>query len=270
MGKDYYTILGVDRSASEDDLKKAYRKLALLHHPDRNPDSKEKAEKKFKEVAEAYEVLSDKNKRQVYDTYGEEGLKGGPPPSYSGASGMPAGFSSSAPGSGFQSYTFTSGAPGGGFHPSSADDIFAQFFGPGFKFTSSGMDTDADMFSSSARPGSRPSYSSNNPFMRSNTTGNMPGAFPGDQFDFASFGSSTPSSRQSKAPEVQRALPVSLQDIYKGCTKKLKVTRKVIASDTKQVQNKEKVLVVEVKPGWKAGTKSLVKPSNDSFSVILT
>lgn len=74
MGKDYYKILGVAKSANDDDIKKAYRKLALKYHPDKNkePDSEEK----FKEVAEAYEVLSDKKKRDVYDRYGEEGLKG--------------------------------------------------------------------------------------------------------------------------------------------------------------------------------------------------
>ena len=74
MGKDYYKILGLVKGASEDDIKKAYRKMALKYHPDKNkaPGSEEK----FKEIAEAYEVLSDKRKREVYDQYGEEGLKG--------------------------------------------------------------------------------------------------------------------------------------------------------------------------------------------------
>jgi molecular chaperone DnaJ len=73
MGKDYYRALGVGREASLDEIKKAYRKLALQYHPDRNPGDKE-AEEKFKSCAEAYEVLSDPDKRQLYDTYGEEGL----------------------------------------------------------------------------------------------------------------------------------------------------------------------------------------------------
>ncbi|KAJ2791295.1 Molecular chaperone (DnaJ super) [Coemansia linderi] len=77
MGKDYYAILGVSKTASEDELKKAYRKLALKWHPDRHADDKQDAEVKFKNISEAYEVLSDKQKRQIYDTYGEEGLKGG-------------------------------------------------------------------------------------------------------------------------------------------------------------------------------------------------
>ncbi|KAJ1812007.1 DnaJ sub B member 2, partial [Coemansia sp. RSA 2598] len=75
MGKDYYAILSVPKTASDDELKKAYRKLALKWHPDRHKDDKEAAEKKFKDISEAYEVLSDKNKRQIYDQFGEEGLK---------------------------------------------------------------------------------------------------------------------------------------------------------------------------------------------------
>ncbi len=73
--KDYYKILGVPRNASEEEIKKAYRKLALQYHPDRNPGNKE-AEEKFKLASEAYEVLRDPEKREIYDRYGIEGLKG--------------------------------------------------------------------------------------------------------------------------------------------------------------------------------------------------
>ncbi|ELW64445.1 dnaJ homolog subfamily B member 7 [Tupaia chinensis] len=73
---DYYEVLGVRRYASLEDIKKAYRKVALKWHPDKNPENKEEAEKKFKEVAEAYEVLSNNEKRDIYDKYGKEGLNG--------------------------------------------------------------------------------------------------------------------------------------------------------------------------------------------------
>ena len=73
--RDYYEILGVNRDASTDEIKKAYRKLAMKHHPDRNPDSKG-AEDKFKEANEAYEVLSDEQKRATYDRFGHAGMEG--------------------------------------------------------------------------------------------------------------------------------------------------------------------------------------------------
>ena len=69
MAKDYYKILEVERNASEADIKKSYRKLAMLHHPDRNKDNPE-SEAKFKEISEAYEVLSDAQKKQHYDQFG--------------------------------------------------------------------------------------------------------------------------------------------------------------------------------------------------------
>src|SRR5436309_6469452 len=73
---DFYSVLGVPRGASDDDIKKAYRKLAMTYHPDRNNGAKE-AEEKFKEITEAYDVLRDEQKRAAYDRYGEAGLRGG-------------------------------------------------------------------------------------------------------------------------------------------------------------------------------------------------
>lgn len=73
MGKDYYKILGIPSGANEDEIKKAYRKMALKYHPDKNKEPN--AEEKFKEIAEAYDVLSDPKKRGLYDQYGEEGKK---------------------------------------------------------------------------------------------------------------------------------------------------------------------------------------------------
>ena len=73
--RDFYEILGIDRGASEADVKKAYRKLAIKYHPDKNPDDSS-AESRFKEAAEAYEVLSDQNKRAKYDRFGHAGVGG--------------------------------------------------------------------------------------------------------------------------------------------------------------------------------------------------
>ena len=82
--RDYYEVLGVDRNASANDIKKAYRKLAIQYHPDKNPGDKE-AEEKFKEAAEAYSVLSDENKKARYDQFGFEGVSGAGGGGFSGA-----------------------------------------------------------------------------------------------------------------------------------------------------------------------------------------
>src|SRR5574340_268486 len=74
--RDYYEVLGVPREASPEEIKRAYRRGALKHHPDNVKGDKEQAERKFKELAEAYEVLSDPVKRQRYDRFGHEGLRG--------------------------------------------------------------------------------------------------------------------------------------------------------------------------------------------------
>lgn len=109
---DYYATLDISKDASESEIKKAYRKLAMKYHPDRNQDNPE-AEAKFKEISEAYEVLSDPQKRQIYNQYGKAGLEG---------AGMPGG------GAGFENMedalrTFMGAFGGGG------DSIFESFFG---------------------------------------------------------------------------------------------------------------------------------------------
>lgn len=83
--REYYELLGVQRGATADEIRSAYRKLALKYHPDRNPDDKE-AESKFKAISEAYDVLSDDKKRQLYDQYGHEGLRGQAQRDYQSAS----------------------------------------------------------------------------------------------------------------------------------------------------------------------------------------
>ncbi len=91
MPRDYYEVLGVPRTASEADIKKAYRKLARQHHPDRNPGDKQ-AETRFKEVQEAYDVLHDKSKREQYDRFGFAGPGGSQGPFRAGGGTAPGGF----------------------------------------------------------------------------------------------------------------------------------------------------------------------------------
>ena len=113
--RDYYEVLGVNRNASEDEIKKAYRQLAKKYHPDANPDNKKEAEAKFKEVSEAYEVLSDKQKRTMYDQFGHNG---------------PQGFNGGAGGANGGYYQYT----GNGFD-FDMGDIFSSVFGNmGFDF----------------------------------------------------------------------------------------------------------------------------------------
>lgn len=128
-GKDYYKLLGVKRNANEKELKKAYRKLALKWHPDKNPNDVEEATKKFEEISEAYEVLSDPEKRRVYDQVGEEGLKGGGGGGAGGGGGRGGGFPGGFPG-GAQ---FSQGGGDGSFHfnfqGSDPFEMFRNMFG---------------------------------------------------------------------------------------------------------------------------------------------
>lgn len=119
--KDYYKILGVDKVASKDDIKKAFRKLAHEHHPDKNKNDPNSAQK-FKEASEAYSVLSDDSKRQQYDTYGSGGHQG---------------FTGGQRGSqqGFGGFDFSQFTQGGSFNQEGVEfdlgDIFSEFFGGG-------------------------------------------------------------------------------------------------------------------------------------------
>lgn len=198
MGKDYYSILGVKRGCNDAELKKAYRKLAMQWHPDKHPDptSKQRAEDTFKNVAEAYDVLSDPEKRKIYDKFGEEGLKG---TTQTGG----------RPGPTSNSYVYT------GVDPS---ELFKKFFGAdrGFMFSSNfGDDTGfGDGF-------------------------NMPNPDMGR------------SNNKSKAYEID--LPVTLEDLYSGAQKKMKITRKRFTGSREYTE--EQILKIDVKPGWKDGTR---------------
>lgn len=185
MGKDFYKTLGISRNADDEEIKKAYRKLALKYHPDKNKSAK--AEERFKEVAEAYEVLSDKKKRDIYDQFGEEGLKHGHPGSQRCSS---------------FSYQFH-GDPRA---------TFAQFFGSCDPFS---------MFFGD----------------------NLEGIFMTDTFQ----------PRPVQDPPIEHDLYVSLEDINTGCNKKMQISRMKMQNG--QLRKETKTLDIEIKRGWKAGTK---------------
>ncbi|XP_050541901.1 dnaJ protein homolog 1-like [Daktulosphaira vitifoliae] len=228
MGKDYYQILGVSKNAADDEIKKAYRKLALKYHPDKNKSAG--AEEKFKEVAEAYEVLSDKKKRDIYDKYGEDGLKGS-----AGGQGNPGG--------GNFSYTFH-GDPRA---------TFAQFFGSSNPFGNifgggSMFDDDMDF---------------DDGFIRMGHGGapGLGGAFRSQSFNV--HGSPMGRSKEKvQDPAIEHDLYVSLEDIMRGCTKKMKISRRVLQADGTS-RKEDKVLTINVKPGWKAGTKITFQKEGD-------
>lgn len=241
MGKDYYKALGISRNATEDEIKKAYRKLALKYHPDKNK-SKE-AEEKFKEIAEAYEVLSDKKKKDVYDSYGEEGLKGGLGGGGNTGGGNP-GFT----------YTFH-GDPRATFQQFfGTDNPFESFFMGGMGLGGHGGTT---MF-----VGDDEMDVDDHPF------GPHFGMRGGrDPFRSQSFTAGSPNINRSKAqkqdPPLEHDLYVSLEDVAKGCVKKMKISRKVLNPDGRTTKREDKVLTINVKPGWKAGTKITFQKEGD-------
>uniref|UniRef100_A0A674CGU4 DnaJ heat shock protein family (Hsp40) member B5 n=1 Tax=Salmo trutta TaxID=8032 RepID=A0A674CGU4_SALTR len=203
MGKDYYKMLGIPKGSNEEEIKKAYRRMALRFHPDKNTDAN--AEDKFKEIAEAYEVLSDPKKRVIYDQLGEEGLKAG------GSSGQ-------------------SGVPGGSYHYTFHGDphaTFASFFGGSNPF---------DMFFGPHRNHHNRSngfHSKDDPFTSFTHFG-----FPGGQ-----------------DPPVVHELKVSLEEIFHGCTKRMKITRRRLNADGRSSRTEDKILNIVIKRGWKEGTK---------------
>lgn len=222
MGKDYYATLGLSRDATPEQIKKAYKKMAMKYHPDRNINNQEAAEVKFKEVSEAYEVLNDAEKKKIYDQFGEEGLKGG--------AGGPGG-------QGFSGFS-------GNFRPSDADDIFRTFFGGNFADVFGGGGGGTTFSFGGGRPGGR---------SRGGFGGFEDFGFGGD----SGFGGGFPQGAGGgrKDPPYTHTLPLTLEELYNGCTKKKKITRKLIDSATGKQVETSKVIEINVKPGWKTGTK---------------
>ncbi|XAR70917.1 hypothetical protein NMG60_11027959 [Bertholletia excelsa] len=209
MGLDYYNILKVNRNATDEDLKKSYRRLAMKWHPDKNPTNKAEAEAKFKQLSEAYEVLSDSHKRQIYDQRGEEGLKDMPPPGSSGFSD--------------------------GFNPRNAEDIFAEFFGSSpFEYT--------------------PKSGVRNTKFQSEGGGTFAG-FGGNENMFRTYSCNGAGANwPKKPPPIESKLPCTLEELYNGSTRKMKISRTVVDFNGQALPESE-ILTIDVKPGWKKGTK---------------
>lgn len=181
MGKDYYKILDIDKKANDETIKKAYKRQAMKWHPDKNPDNQEEAAKKFKDVARAYEVLSDKKQRKDYDQFGEDGINN-------------------------KMNNFRK----------NPNDIFEQFFNDGgFNFSFS------------------QSFSG-----------------PGMNFKFTN-------QRQQKQQKVtvNYDLNCTLEEIYNGKTKKIKINKRIQNSQNRMITNKEKIIEINLKPHYKPGTK---------------
>ena len=189
MGKDYYSILGVTRSSESMEIKRAYRTLSLKFHPDSNKSVG--AKESFLEVSEAYDVLSDLERRGLYDQFGEETLKGGIPRN----------------GQFIEGYAYH-GDP---------QQTFREFFG------------------------------GNNPFADYFTLSGLtePPAFSGV--------AGLVQPRQD-AP-VERELQLSLEEIFLGCTKKMKISRRVMNEDGVTTSLRDKILSIKISPGIQEGTK---------------
>lgn len=183
---EYYEILSVAKNASDVDIKKSYRKLAMKWHPDKNPDNAEDAAVKFQLIGEAYDVLSDPEKRAIYDQFGYEGLRDGIPDENGETTG---------------SYTYQR----------NAQEIFESFFG------------------------------TKNPFA---TFG----------FESAPFASKLNKAGPAKGKSVIFNLECTLKELYNGCLKTFSITRKRF-DPAGELVDTEKTLHINIKAGWKKGTK---------------
>mmetsp|Transcript_9834 Transcript_9834/g.31173 ORF Transcript_9834/g.31173 Transcript_9834/m.31173 type:complete len:362 (-) Transcript_9834:662-1747(-) len=225
---DFYAVLGVPKGESNADvIKRAYRKLALKYHPDRCKEAD--ATEKFKILGRAYDVLSDPNKKAVYDKYGEKGLEAGFQPGGGGGGGgaggmpggFPAGFSFGGPG-GAQGASFTFGGPGAaGFDFRDPNDIFAQVFGQmGGMGGGGGME---EMFGGGGGFGGMPRQSARR--------------------------------RRRQDPTVHIRMPCTLEELAQGAHKTYRYERVHYDEQGHRVRSEDQTIDIDIKPGWKPGTK---------------
>ncbi|KAG5178115.1 hypothetical protein JKP88DRAFT_270573 [Tribonema minus] len=237
----YYECLGVPKDVDDKALTRAYRKLALKHHPDKNPpEKKDQAEAKFKEISEAYAVLSDPDKRRAYDQFGKEGLNyaAGGGGAGGGAQGAPGGWPGGTPGGGGGATTFTFSNGSSSFSFKDAQSMFNAMFGGGSGAGAEGGagglgDMLGGMFGSS-------------------TFDDLP-SMQGLRFGAGGGGGSSArapfAGPEAALPPTERALDCTLEELYTGCTRRLRVT------DSAGGAPASAVVEVRVRPGWKAGTR---------------
>ncbi|EEB17454.1 conserved hypothetical protein [Pediculus humanus corporis] len=207
---DYYLVLEISKNATNNDIKKAYRKLALKWHPDKNPDNQDEANRKFKEISEAYEVLSDAKKRRIYDEYGVEGL------SSNGRGSSRREHDFMDPFGGFEGFSFTFRDPEEVFREvfegsSIHDLLFVKFFQTGFH---------GNRGRSGHRSGSRNSY----PDQSISNFSPFSFGFNLDQFTnggFTSFRSFSPSVRRNNPNVRSTSISTRFIDGKKITTKKI-------------------------------------------------
>nr|XP_030122093.3 dnaJ homolog subfamily B member 13 isoform X1 [Taeniopygia guttata] len=201
MGLDYYAALELDRGATAEDIRKAYRKLALKYHPLKCKEPW--SPKRFELLAEAYDVLSDPMKKGIYDKFGEEGLKCGIPLGHASDNRWSTGYV---------------------FH-NNPEKVFREFFGGDNPF--------AEFF---AEDGSKV---------------------------LLPFGGPRGRGALRQDPPIVRDLYVSLEDLYQGCTKKIKLSRRVLNEDRQTSTLGCKILTIHVQPGWQRGTRITFEKEGD-------
>ncbi|KAH0538236.1 hypothetical protein FGG08_005155 [Glutinoglossum americanum] len=244
-----YDSLGIKPDATQDDIKKAYRKGALKHHPDKNKDNPAAVEK-FKEISQAYEILSDPAKRKTYDQYGLEFmLHPGAEPQASQPRGAPGGMPFETFTGGFPGGMGGMGGMGGGMGGSSRGATFSFSTGGGSSgFTFSPAE---EIFTEFARAGG--------------LGGDMDDTF-GNRWGRGHTGVPNGTRLRQPTPEVttvERPLPLTLEELFRGTNKKMKIKRKTFDEATGKAQVQDRILEMYIKPGLKAGSKIKFKAVGD-------